>query len=199
MIPPVIFPARREDVVVPQKHDSNYYYNGCFGGVNLSPSLFKMIITRYNYLNEVADYPDQIVQVSIKKNNMAKTFWLIGLVIVAGAVVFVGCGERANQATQQTVDTLTGIDKVQTGQRAEKDLAVAQCQTLWQQKFSVGEDLSSGPCLADVITTDWSCDVAHSPRTAVDDQSANQCAAYKRGETHHFVELDTSGKLINAQ
>lgn len=130
---------------------------------------------------------------------MAKLIWLTGVFLVAGSMVFVGCGEQVNQATQQTVDTLTGIDKVQTGEQAKKDLAVAQCQTLWQQKFSMGEDLSSGPCLADVITTDWSCDIAHSPRTAVDDQSANQCAAYRGGETHHFVELDLSGKLINAQ
>ncbi len=130
---------------------------------------------------------------------MAKLIWLISVFLVIGSLVFVGCGESANQATQQTVDTLTGIDKVQTGQQAEKDLAVAQCQALWQQKFSVGEDLSAGPCLADMITTDWSCDVAHLPRTTVDDQAANQCAAYRGGETHHFVELDLNGQLINAQ
>lgn len=132
---------------------------------------------------------------------MLKTpgFLSVSSFLIAATLIVSGCAEPANQATQQTVDTLTGIDKVQTGQKAVKDLAVAQCQTLWQQKFSLGEDLSSGPCLADVITTDWSCDVAHSPRTAVDDQSANQCAAYRNGETHHFVELDTSGKLINAQ
>lgn len=127
------------------------------------------------------------------------TFLLVSLFVVSGTLIFIGCGEPANQATQQTMDALTGIDKVQTGEQAEKDLAVAQCQTLWQQKFSIGEDLSSGPCLADVITTDWSCDVAHSPRAAVDDQTENQCVAYRNGETHHFVELDTSGKLINAQ
>lgn len=129
----------------------------------------------------------------------ASGFLLISSFFIAATLIASGCGEQANQATQQTVDTLTGLDQVQTGQKAEKDLAVAQCQTLWQQKFSRGEDLSAGPCLADVITTDWSCDVAHSPRTAVDDQPANQCAAYRNGETHHFVELDTSGKLINAQ
>ncbi len=129
---------------------------------------------------------------------MTRTFLLV-LFMLAGAMVFIGCGEQANEATQKTVDTLTGIDKVETGQQATKDLAVAQCQALWQQRFALGEDLSSGPCLADVITTDWSCDVVHSPRIAIDDLSANQCSAYRNGETHHFVELDTSGKLIKAQ
>lgn len=129
---------------------------------------------------------------------MARIYLLV-LLLLAGTSVLIGCGEPANEATQKTVDTVTGLDKVQTGETAKKDLAVAQCQTLWQQKFSLGEDLSSGPCLAEVITTDWSCDVAHSPRTAGDDQSTNQCQAYQRGETHHFIELDTNGKLIKAQ
>ena len=129
---------------------------------------------------------------------MARAFLLV-LFVAAGAIVFIGCGEQANEATQKTVDTLTGLDKVQTGATAKKDLAVAQCQTLWQQKFSLGEDLSAGPCLAETIIDDWSCDVAHSPRTVSDDQSANQCQSYQSGATHHFVELDLSGKLITAQ
>ena len=43
---------------------------------------------------------------------------------------------------------------------------------------------------------DWSVDVAHDPREDVDNQSSNQCQAYRQGKTHHFVELDPNGNLI---
>ena len=41
-------------------------------------------------------------------------------------------------------------------------------------------------------------DVAHDPRQAVDDDPANQCAAYRSGEAHHFVELDPDGRFIRS-
>lgn len=124
---------------------------------------------------------------------------MISSFFIAATLIASGCGEQANQATQQTVDTLTGLDKVQTGQQAEKDLAVAQCLALWQQRFATGEELSNGPCLAEEIIPDWSCDIAQRFRSAADDRPENQCQAYLRGATHHFVELDLSGKLIKAQ
>ena len=62
-------------------------------------------------------------------------------------------------------------------------------------------DLSAGPCLAERLPglPDWVVDVAHDPRQAVDDQPVNQCARYRAGEAHHFVELDPDGELIRAQ
>jgi hypothetical protein len=110
-----------------------------------------------------------------------------------------GCGAPVADPAEQAVNALTGLGTVEQGEVVKKDFAVAQCKVLWQEKFAQGEDFSSGPCLADEIITDWSCDVAHSPRQAVDEQSANQCAAYRAGQTHHFVELDLSGQLIKAQ
>jgi hypothetical protein len=44
-----------------------------------------------------------------------------------------------------------------------------------------------------------SADIAHYPRLAIDDDPANQCAAYRDGTTHHFVELDPEGNLIRAE
>lgn len=58
----------------------------------------------------------------------------------------------------------------------------------------------NGPCLSDNNAnwdvSDWVCDIAHSPRQAIDDISENQCQAYRNGQAHHFVEVDTSCSLI---
>jgi hypothetical protein len=42
-------------------------------------------------------------------------------------------------------------------------------------------------------------DIAHEPRQPVDDEPANQCARFRNGEAHHFVELDPDGALIRAE
>ena len=110
-----------------------------------------------------------------------------------------GCGESTDQAIDDTTNALTGLDKVGVKEAASEDLAVARCRELWQQKFSLCEDMSAGPCLSQEIVDDWACDVAHDPRQAVDDQAANQCQSFSNGEVSHFVELDQSGNLIKAQ
>ena len=61
-----------------------------------------------------------------------------------------------------------------------------------------GTDLSSGPCLG-LIATDWVCDVAHTPRLAVDNLPANQCVDFANGKAHHFVEVDEACAFINSQ
>lgn len=64
------------------------------------------------------------------------------------------------------------------------------------------QDLSNGPCLpdnnSDWNVNDWVCDVAHSPRQDVDDLTENQCQAFRNGQAHHFVEVDTECNLIRA-
>jgi hypothetical protein len=45
----------------------------------------------------------------------------------------------------------------------------------------------------------WAVDVAHGPRQEVDDDPANQCASYRSGQTHHFVELSPDGEVIKSQ
>jgi hypothetical protein len=85
--------------------------------------------------------------------------------------------------------------------RADHDRAVAEAQQVFATVVSSGQNLSDGPCIADQLTSapDWSVDIAHDPRTKVDDQSANQCQAFRHGTTHHFVELTPDGKLIRAK
>jgi hypothetical protein len=61
-----------------------------------------------------------------------------------------------------------------------------------------GVDLRRGPCLG-VIKKDWVADVVHVPRNDADDDPANQCAAYRNGDAHHFVELNLQGKYVRSR
>ena len=74
-----------------------------------------------------------------------------------------------------------------------QDLCIQICK-------SYDKDLINGPCLSDNNTewnvNDWVCDVAHSPRQPVDNLPENQCQAYKDGQAHHFIEVDTNCNLI---
>ena len=55
--------------------------------------------------------------------------------------------------------------------------------------------MTNGPCLSNEIVEDWVCDVAHSPRQAVDDLPENQCPAYG-DKASHFVEVDPDCNFI---
>jgi hypothetical protein len=74
---------------------------------------------------------------------------------------------------------------------------VAEAKQAYADAKARGVDMSLGPCLG-VVATDWVADVAHDPRRPVDDDPANQCAAYRNGTAHHFVELDPNGELIRS-
>ena len=76
--------------------------------------------------------------------------------------------------------------------------AIKEAKAAYAQAVKRGEDLSRGPCIAERLSglDDWVADVAHDPRLPVDDVAANQCARFRDGEAHHFVELTPSGKLI---
>jgi len=76
----------------------------------------------------------------------------------------------------------------------DKQLAEEKCIELCKQTTL---NLSLGPCLSNEVISDWVCDVAHSPRQAVDDITENQCSAF--GKTaHHFVEVDENCSLIRS-
>jgi len=78
-----------------------------------------------------------------------------------------------------------------------KQVAIDTCIKICESVKNT-QDLSDGPCIGDPIPEhpDWVCDVAHSPRQAVDDQPENQCQVFRNGQAHHFVEIDTSCNLI---
>lgn len=124
---------------------------------------------------------------------------IIGIVLaVVLVLVIAGCGEQTQEAVNDTVDAVTGIDTIEKGGTASKDLAIARCKELYRQKFALGEDMSAEPCLSENIVTGWVCYVVHSSRTTEDDNPANQCEAYRDGRASHYVELDSSGQLIEA-
>jgi hypothetical protein len=70
------------------------------------------------------------------------------------------------------------------------------CVDLCGDALGGGRDLSSGPCLSEHILDDWACDVAHSPREAVDDLPENQCASFRDGVARHFVEVDVGCSVL---
>lgn len=73
--------------------------------------------------------------------------------------------------------------------------ASLKCQNKCIQLASTKTDFSRGPCIDDSIMAGWVCDMAHSPREAVDDEPANQCPSF--GKTaHHFVEVSESCRVI---
>lgn len=80
-------------------------------------------------------------------------------------------------------------------QQTDKDNAISACIDLCK---SSKQDLSNGPCLSNEIISDWVCDVAHSPRQALDNQPENQCVSFREGATKHFVEVDVDCNLITA-
>jgi hypothetical protein len=81
---------------------------------------------------------------------------------------------------------------------AERNAAVAAAHDAYDEALEQGVDMSSGPCLGEIVEN-WVADVAHEPREEIDDDPANQCEAYRKGEAEHFVELDLDGNLIRAE
>ena len=57
-------------------------------------------------------------------------------------------------------------------------------------------DYTMGPCLENEIAPDWVCDIAHSPRKAIDNFPSNQCSAFRDEKAHHFVEVDPDCNVI---
>jgi hypothetical protein len=108
-------------------------------------------------------------------------FFPLFLIIIIFAIIFLsGC------ATQLPAN------------QTEKDRATAACIELCQSSLSNGQDLTNGPCLSNEIISNWVCDVAHSPREAVDNLAENQCSAYREGLAKHFVEINIDCSFIKA-
>jgi hypothetical protein len=83
---------------------------------------------------------------------------------------------------------------------SERDRAISQAERFYAAAVAREADFARGPCIAEQLPgqPDWVVDVAHDPRLPVDDEVANQCARYRAGKAHHFVELDPRGRLIRA-
>ena len=82
------------------------------------------------------------------------------------------------------------------GEEADPE-TVRLAKQAYERAKARGVDMSRGPCLGP-IKLDWVADVAHDPRTDVDDEPRNQCEAYRNGDADHFVELDPDGNFIRS-
>lgn len=103
-------------------------------------------------------------------------FVLVAVLLALGLILF-GCASAAPTPDQPSYSI------------AQK--CVQACETLYR----AGSDLSSGPCLG-MIATDYVCDIAHSPRSLEDNLPQNQCADFREGKAHHFVEVTSDCRII---
>jgi hypothetical protein len=89
-----------------------------------------------------------------------------------------------------------------TGKKEEsaERLAVIACEASCLKHKDAGEDLSRGPCLPDAAMPEgWVCDIAHDPRSDVDNIPANQCAAFRLGQAQHFVEVNENCEMFRSR
>ncbi len=80
----------------------------------------------------------------------------------------------------------------------QKPEILARARIRYNQAIAEKTDLSNGPCLGK-IADDWVLDIAHLPRQPVDNLPENQCAEYREGRAHHFVEMSPRGEIITVQ
>lgn len=117
-------------------------------------------------------------------------FSLSIMLAVLTLFVLAGCGLR--QQTSDLQNRASGA--VNAVKRSTADI-VEQAKEAYDDAKSKRQDLQNGPCLG-TIAPDWVLDIAHSPRQPADDLPENQCAAYRDGSVHHFIELTPQGSLI---
>jgi hypothetical protein len=117
---------------------------------------------------------------------MRKSYCLAFLLFTT--VLLFGCiGNNSNK-------TPINIEKINSDALDYAKIGLA-CYNICESSLEKWADLNFGPCLG-LVSPDWVCDVAHNPRIAVDDLPTNQCADYRNGVAHHFVEVDTNCNLI---
>lgn len=102
---------------------------------------------------------------------------LLGALLMIGILLISGC----------TAPPKSDVEKA-------KLACIQECQ----KALNEGRDLNDGPCLSNEIIEDWVCDVAHSPRQPVDNNPENQCEAFRKGQAHHFIEVDPDCSFIKA-
>lgn len=123
---------------------------------------------------------------------------LLIIILALGVVVVLFFGVFALKEKNGNQSYLGNL--VNTKQQADVDVAKIKCIELCQQdKLNMSEiQFNDGPCLSGQIIPDWVCDVAHNPRQTVDNEEANQCAAYRQGQAHHFVEVNVNCNFIRS-
>ncbi|MBI5405049.1 MAG: hypothetical protein HY976_02385 [Candidatus Kerfeldbacteria bacterium] len=128
----------------------------------------------------------------------------VSLVVVLPALLLLGwsCKNKfaaVNVNVNATAQAVVNVSKTVNAADVSRESAVAQAKALYIAEEAKGRDFSNGPCLSNNLIGDWVADIAHNPRTSIDDRPENQCSAYRDGTAKHFVELDLDGQLIRAE
>ena len=98
------------------------------------------------------------------------------LALLAALVLIIGCASLGG-----------------TNVESPSDECVSICM---QQKETA--DYSTGPCLANPLpkNPDYVCDIAHFPRSPMDDIPKNQCSEFLQGNAHHYIEANPDCHII---
>lgn len=128
---------------------------------------------------------------------MIKWFLItIGIIIIAGITLIVLRGQEDTWIKDSRgVWVKHGNPKNKTQAVITQEEIINKVSNKYQQAISENKNLNSGPCLGQ-IQNDWVLDVVHNPRIDVDNQPQNQCEDFIFGKAKHFVEIDTSGNII---
>lgn len=125
---------------------------------------------------------------------------IIFAIFLAGLLF--GCASEMTQGTvlenKEASKTVgSGLDAIKGASEAAAS-PQKSCIKLCKAQAANGTDLSSGPCIGNPVSEfpDWVCDIAHSPRTDVDNLPENQCSAFREGRANHFVEVDDGCAVI---
>ena len=129
-------------------------------------------------------------------------FELVSLFIIL--ILFSGCFETGVQTSAETVTNIASqsaeLNDLQSAEmkRMQEETAKQTCIKLCTDSFAMGIDLSNGPCIGNPIEQmpDYVCDIAHNPRTDIDNLPENQCSAFRENNAEHFIELDENCELI---
>lgn len=115
-----------------------------------------------------------------------KTKLLFLLLVISIILLFLGCAQSNGSGAVQG-----------TGQ----ETAASACKKLCESELAKGTGLSNGPCIGNPMNDfpDYVCDIAHSPRAAVDNQQENQCSAFGEGNARHFVEYTPECSFIKEE
>lgn len=141
----------------------------------------------------------KILYLDIYMSKMIIIIVLVVAIVAVGLYFLLNSPSSDNANSFTAVEVVTGAADVQIKAQADADLARAKTIELYRAALINGTDLSSGPCLSNKVIPDWVADVAHNPRTDIDDDPANQCSAFRDGTAHHFVEIDPAGTIIRVE
>ena len=78
----------------------------------------------------------------------------------------------------------------------DRDGAIKAAEAAYDDAVAESDDLADGPCIAEELDgyPDWAADVAHDPRTDLDDDPANQCASYRERQDSPLRRAHVRGR-----